>query len=301
MLKEKDYVKEGQECRWEGLKDRTQKELAALAEKYQMADSHVHVYPEKIAGKAADGVGNFYHIKIHNTGTVAALLEEGERFGIHRFLIQSVATSPEQVRGINRFISQECSSHPGKLIGFGTLHPKTESPQEEILWIERLGLRGVKLHPDFQQFCIDDRALYPIYEQLEGRLPILMHMGDFRYEYSHPRRLKKVLEDFPRLTVIGAHFGGWSVWDEAEEYLADTDCYVDTSSSFSFMDKKRAEGLIRTFGTERVLFGTDFPMWDYGEELKRFFSLELTEAQFKQICSGNLTKLLDLSESEGRR
>lgn len=267
-------------------------EVRRLAVEYQIIDFHAHIYPDKIAEKAAESVGAFYDIPVQRTGTVDSLLKSGMEAGVQRFVVQSVATSAGQVGSINRFIAQICVQHPTQLIGLGTLHPGVEEPGRDIEEILSLGLHGVKLHPDFQRFYIDDPLMFPIYEMLEGRLPILMHTGDFRFDYSHPRRLAAVLKRFPRLQVVAAHFGGWSVWEDAVKYLADSGCYIDTSSSLPFFSKKKALEYIRAFGDDRVLFGTDYPMWGHREELQRFFSLELTDKQRLKFCSENASGLL---------
>ena len=257
-------------------------------------DFHAHIYPEKIAAKASESVGHFYNIPIQHTGTAQSLIASGERAGISRFLVQSVATRADQVAGINRFIASVCQEDPKRFVGYGTLHPQLESPEEAIRQLELLGLKGVKLHPDFQQFEIDDPKMYPIYEMLEGRFPILFHVGDYRYDYSHPRRLAKVLRQFPRLQAIAAHFGGWSVWKDGETYLADTNCMIDTSSTLPFLPKQEAERLVRVYGARRVLFGTDFPMWDHASEWDRFSHLDLTEQEQKLICHDNACRILGI-------
>lgn len=257
----------------------------------EIIDFHAHIYPEKIAVNAIKGIRDFYSIKIDRSGTAEDLIKNGEENGVSRFLVQSVATVPHQVKSINRFIADECERHKN-FIGFGTLHPDLENPQEDIEEILSLGLHGVKLHPDTQHFNIDDPKMFPIYDMLQGRLPVLMHCGDYRYTYSHPKRMKRVLENFPKLTVVAAHFGGWSLWDLALEYLLDMNCYVDTSSSIMFLGQKRAKELIRLYGSDRVVFGTDYPMWTAKDSIEEIMSLGLRDDELEKIFSGNAKRII---------
>jgi hypothetical protein len=176
--------------------------------------------------------------------------------------------------------------------GFGTLHPGMEDPGGEVERIIGLGLRGVKFHPDMQKFNIDDERMMKIYAILEGKLPVIFHTGDYRYVYSHPARLAPVLDAFPRLTVIAAHFGGWSLFDLALEYFQERRCYFDLSSSIPYLGHRRAEELIRIYGAERMLFGSDYPIWDPGECLKEFLELKLNSAEQERILSGTALEIL---------
>ncbi len=257
----------------------------------EIIDFHAHIYPEKIAKKAVQSVSSFYGIPMDGDGTVDALLREGKKMGVRRFLVQSVATVPQQVHSINDFIAQQCKAHE-ELIGFGTLHPAMEDPFAEIERMKKLGLQGVKLHPDTQQFDLDDARMFPVYDALQGDLPVLFHCGDYRYSYSHPSRFARVLDNFPKLTAIGAHFGGWLLWDLALEYLQDKRCYVDTSSSTMYLGKRRSLELIRLYGADRVLYGTDFPMWNAEEELQRINSLGLSQEERKLILGENARRIL---------
>jgi predicted TIM-barrel fold metal-dependent hydrolase len=257
-------------------------------------DSHVHIYPEKIALKASAGVGDFYGIPMGFDGTAATLLSLEEEAGIDRCLVHSVATKPEQVVSINNFISESVKNSNGKFIGFATLHPDFPDIEAEVDRILSIGLCGIKLHPDFQRFALNEPRAMKLFEVIEGRLPVLVHTGDYRYKYSNPEMVIDVLEAFPKLDFIGAHFGGWSVWDEAEQKLLDRRMWVDTSSSFYSMDSERALALIRSWGADRVLFGSDYPMWSPARELKKFNSLPLTEIEREKILHGNIEKLLNL-------
>ena len=133
-----------------------------------------------------------------------------------------------------------------------------------------------------------------MYEALRGRVPVMLHMGDLRYDYSHPVKLRKILDMFPGLTVIAAHFGGYSMYDEALELLKDTDCVMDVSSSLMFMGEGKAEYYVNHYGAERLAFGTDYPMWDPVVETQRFFDLKLTESQFEQIGHKTAERVLKL-------
>ena len=263
--------------------------------KYRIIDSHCHVYPDRIARKASDSTSDFYHMPSLYDGKISTLLSEGAAAGIEHFVIQSVATAPKQVSGINHFISDAVKDNCGKFTGLGTLHPDSENLEAEFYEIVALGLKGVKLHPDIQRVAIDDHRMLKIYELCEGRLPILMHTGDSRFDYSNPNRMKPVLDSFKNLTVIGAHFGGWSVWDEAERMLSGYEnFYVDTSSSLYEITPERAEGLIRIFGAKKVLFGTDYPMWEIKTEISRFMKLNLTEEEREDILYNNTARLFGI-------
>ena len=259
-------------------------------------DSHAHVYPDKIAEKATKGVGDFYDIEMQtSSGSVSGLLKAGEEAGIDKFLIHSVATTPLQVESINRFISTTMDAHKDKFIGFATTHPDHKEQEAVLEQALALGLCGVKLHPDFQKFTIDDRRMWPVYSFCEKHgMPILFHTGDYRYEYSSPHLVPRILDVFPDLKLICAHFGGWSEWDEAEKYLPQTNVMVDCSSSFFAITDERAMELIAAYGDDRVLFGSDYPMWNPGSELDRFMGLPLSDSAREKILSGNLIRFLGL-------
>lgn len=257
-----------------------------------IVDAHAHIFPSKIAVKATENVGAFYDIGMRYVGSPENLIESGQAIGVQKYIVHSVATTPGQVSTINAFIAEQCREHP-EFIGFGTIHPGVEDVQAEVDNIVALGLKGVKLHPDFQRFNIDDDCAMPIYECIAGKLPLLMHMGDERYEYSRPRRLAVVLDRFPELDCIAAHFGGYTAWDEALEYLQPRRCWADTCSTMGFVnDYDYMRMLVSKWGTERLLFGTDFPMWDHAEELERFNKLGITGEALENVMGKNAMALL---------
>ena len=263
--------------------------------KYRIIDSHCHIYPDKIAQKASDSTADFYKMPSRLDGKISTLLEYGERLGIEHFVVQSVATTPSQVSSINKFIATAVDQSNGKFTGLGTLHPDSSDVKADIDEIEALGLKGVKLHPDIQKFKMDDHRMLKIYELCEGRLPILMHTGDHRFDYSNPNRMKPILDIYKNLTVIGAHFGGWSVWDDAVEQLSGYEnFYVDCSSTFYAMSPEKAKELITAYGTDKVLFGTDYPMWLPENEIEMFMKIDLTEQEREDILYNNAAKLFNI-------
>lgn len=265
--------------------------------KHYIIDAHCHIYPEKIAQKATDSTNNFYGVaQAPFHGTTNELLEQSEVSGVSKMLVQSVATTEKQVSSINHFIADEVKKHPDKFIGFGTLHPNSDDLKRDIEELISLGLLGVKLHPDIQNFKIDDYRCLKIYELCEKHnLPILMHTGDSRYDNSNPNRLLPVMEIYSDLTVIGAHFGGYSIWEEASKKLCSLpNLYVDTCSSFFALDKETALNIIRRYGAEKVIFATDYPMWSQQDELNYILSLGLTDDELECILSKNILKVLGL-------
>lgn len=262
----------------------------------KIIDFHTHIYPKKIAAKAVSSVGDFYNLEMEGKGTPEDLIERGKKCGIDAFVVHSVAITAERVGAINDYIASECEKNK-EFFGFGTIHADFDDKIGEIERVRDLGLLGVKIHPDTQMFNMDDERMFELYDYLQqNKLPILIHCGDYRYDYSHPRRLKRILGEFPDLIAIGAHFGGWSVHDLAYEYLADGNCYLDTSSSFEVIGMRRAKELIRMYGAERILFGTDFPMWEAEKELSRFYSMELTDEENELILHKNAERILGIGE-----
>ena len=256
-----------------------------------ITDAHCHIYPDKISRKAVKSIDRFYEIlpPDHMDGTVDTLVRTGKENGITRFLVHSVATTPEQVSIINRFIAGYTST----FTCLGTMHLCADSLEKDFEELRSLGLGGVKLHPDIQQFYADDKRAMRIYEMCEAAgLPVCVHTGDFRYDYSNPPRIAGILRTFPKLKFIGAHFGGWSVWEEAARTLADfPNIYVDTCSSFYWLEPEKAVELIRAYGSERVMFGTDYPLWPQRPEILYLKMLDLSEEEYENICWRSFERL----------
>ena len=259
-------------------------------------DAHAHIYPDKISAKAVSAVGRFYGVehKMEGKGTVSDLLSHRETSDVTHFLVHSVATTPHSVTTINSFIAEQCELHP-EFIGFGTMHQDFEDMEAEVDRAIELGLHGFKLHPDTQMVNMDDPRLMRVYEIAQDlHLPLIIHCGDYRYDYSHPRRLKRILHEFPDLVVDAAHFGGWSIQDWALEFLEDERCFLDMSSSMHSLGPRRTRELVLAYGTDRILFGSDFPMWEPADELRKFTSLGFSDAQLEDMCWHNAERFLGM-------
>ena len=226
-------------------------------------------------------------------GTLGQLMAHGEAAGISRFLVHSVAVTPSRVHSINDYLMRVSAGHPDRLIGFGTLHPEYEDVPGELDRIKAGGLRGIKLHPDIQTFLLDDKRSVAMFRLMAERgLPALVHTGDFRYAYSQPERMARVLDQVPDLKVICAHLGGWSVWDEAWRVLAGRpNVWVDTSSSLYALEPEelRASSAI----TERTA-SSSVPTTHVGPggEMERFLRLPLTDGERERIFHLNFEAFL---------
>lgn len=259
----------------------------------KIVDVHCHIFPPKIAERAVEAIGQYYGAPMSGKGTVEDLLIEGKKVNLYKYIVHSTATKMEQVQSINDYIAGTTENYP-EFIGFGTLHPLFPDIKSEVDRIISLGLKGIKLHPEFQNFIIDDANMMPIYEAIEGKLPILIHMGDKNSDASSPEKLKRVLKLFPALTVIAAHFGGYHRWNESMECLVGENVYFDTSSSLFMLDKETAKEIIKKHGANKMLFASDYPMWSIEEELKRFLSIDLTIEEQELILWKNASDLLNL-------
>lgn len=263
-------------------------------------DFHTHAFPDKIAAKAmavlSANAGNV--IPFHD-GTVPSLKAYVEKSGADKAVMLNIATTPRQQKNVNDFA---IACNQGAVIAFGSVHPDAPDALEELERIKEAGLQGVKLHPEYQSFYVDEDRMLPIYEKIrELGLITVFHAGvDIEYfEPVHctPQRLAAVLPVFAGVPVVAAHMGGWMLWYEVEKYLVGKDVYFDTAFSYGRMPREHCKRIIRSHGAERILFGSDMPWSGTDLELRFIDSLGLDKEEKAAVLGGNAGRLLGFGEA----
>lgn len=259
-------------------------------------DFHTHYYPEKIVNRAVEHAKEFLKFEPATDCTRSGLVKSMQKAGIDYSLALPLANVPDNVRGVNRW-AQLNNQAPVFLLG--TIHPLTKNPAKMISQIASMGLKGIKVHPEFQNFHFDDESLFTIWEAcIENDLFVLTHTGGdvaFPAPYNtDPRRLKIFHERFKKLKLVLAHLGSWGMWDEVEEFIVGLPVYLDLAFTLGRINDEQLVRIIRKHGAERVLFGTDSPWCDQEEALKHFRSLSLTDGEKDLILGLNAAKLLDI-------
>ena len=234
-----------------------------MEHEFEIIDVHTHVFPQKVAVRAADNTANYYNLPRQGDGTTETLLKGAEGLTNVRFVISSAALRADRVRVGNDYLTG-LARDDKRFIPLASFHTdlSAEEAEAELVRAKEFGAKGVKLHSDFQGFAIDDPHAIEIY-RICAKLgfPILFHVGDQKSDLSHPRRVLNVMEKVPELVIIAAHMCGYSVWDEAEKYLIGQPVYTDTSEALLGMDAKGLYRLIEKHGVDRVMFGSDYPLW----------------------------------------
>ena len=261
----------------------------------KIIDTHAHIYPDKIAEKAVHAIGDFYDITMSKSGSVSGLLESGSKIGVRKYVVHSLATTVHQVQSINNFILGAADQETA-FVPFATLHPDMEEieMEREVERVISMGAKGIKLHPDFQKFYIDDENVFKIYRVVHNKLPILFHVGDNRYEFSAPKRCAKVAKLFPDLKVIAAHFGGYHRWDEVHVYKGLDNVYYDTCSALFMLSPQEAVDIMGELGVDRFFFSSDYPMWDHQDEFESVMKLDLTEEEREGVFYKNAERVLGI-------
>ena len=261
-------------------------------------DIHTHAFHPKIAHKAVDHLNSFYSITCSGDGTIANLLEREQQAGLEKCVVLCAATAPAQVIPANNYAISLQREHPEQVIAFGTVHPAYENWENELARIKAAGIRGIKLHPDFQSFWLDDPRLLPIFEAAQKDFVFEIHIGDRTSPEKNPScpyKLASILRQFPGIRVIAAHFGGYRMWSHALEVFSDNrfeNLWFDTSSTTPFATPELAHKLLNTFPRERILFGTDWPLYDPVEELQRLQNLGGLKDSEMEVIMSNASALL---------
>lgn len=234
---------------------------------HKILDCHTHTYPEAIAARAAENLGAFYNFVVTESGTLKTLEKDISDAGMDGFLLLPVATSPNNVDKINIGAAEQIKSARNdgfEVYSFGCMHQEYPDFDKGLDLIQELGLMGVKLHPDLQAEDCDSDRLFSLYEKMEKRgLSLYLHAGDQRPEmqYSAPERIARIAETFPKMKICAAHFGGYRVWERAKKSLYGKydNVWYDCSSSLHIIDTGYARELISACGTDRMMFGSDYP------------------------------------------
>lgn len=258
-------------------------------------DFHAHVFPNELAARVLPGMERNAGVPAHYDATLGGLLAEMDRAGIDITVTQPVATRADQVRTINDWAATTASP---RIIPFGALHPDTPDPMAEAAHIRASGMRGVKLHPEFQACAPSDPRMDALCEAAAANeLIVLFHAGA---DLAVPTRLgtpaafASLLDRHSDLTAVLAHMGGWDMWDEVAAHLLGRDIYLDTSYARGYLADDMFVEMVRTHGVHRVLFGTDGPWADARAEVEWIASLGFDDQELSAICSGNAARLLGL-------
>ena len=270
-----------------------------MKDEKMLFDIHTHCFPDKIAARAIEklayasgGLMPYYD------GTFSGLCRAMKDEGAVGFAVQNIATNAGQMKNVNDFAAMQ--KRDG-VFPFGSVYPDAPDVLDEVRRIKALGLRGIKLHPDYQNFFVDDEKMIPIYKEISAQgLCLLFHAGQdygFRAPFGcTPDRLQKALKylDCP---VIAAHWGGLGEGEEVIRRLCGLPLYFDTSFGCGTMPRSTALRIVEAHGTSKLLFGSDSPWHRPSDEVRLLSTLELSADETEDICINNAAALLGFDKN----
>ena len=264
-------------------------------------DFHTHIFPDALAPRARQALmdntavfGNDYVALTEMTRD--SLLQHMDAWGVDISVIQPVVTKPSQTVTTNTWASDVAGD---KIVAFGGIHPDTDDYKRDIDLIVSLGLKGIKLHAEYQCFLPDERRMLHIYDYAFSKGLIVLHHAGFDPGKpspfnSTPERFSKMLDEVSGGTFVLAHLGGHAMWDDVERYLVGRDVYFDTAMGFECFPSEQFLRIVKNHGADKILFATDSPWSDASRELAVLNSLALTDEEKNMILCDNARRLLKI-------
>lgn len=269
--------------------------------KFMLIDCHTHAFAEKIAPRAVKQLEGYYRLPAFHGGGLTDLLPVAKEAGLDAIVLLNAATRPEQVKPANDWLislASEESTNP-KIIPFGTFHIDDPDWLPEVQRLRSAGIRGIKLHPEFQGIDLADRRLNDFWAEVEQDFVVMVHIGDPRKSpdnLSTPEKLAAILNRFPKLRAIAAHMGGYTYWQEACESLIGRNVYLDTSSTFPYIDASLLKTILSRHSKDLILFGSDYPLRSAQQDLPLLEKIPwLDDDEKERIRGKNAERLLGIA------
>jgi predicted TIM-barrel fold metal-dependent hydrolase len=261
-----------------------------------LIDIHTHMFPDKLAPKALASLSKTCKSPYYADGTVAGTMNSLKEWSVTAAVVMNIATKPSQQTTVNNWAASIQSNH---LFCFGSVHPDAPDAIEELARIKELGLYGVKFHPDYQNFFVDEKRMFPLYDAISSlQLPVLFHAGadplSPNLVHAPPKAVAKIADMFPNMKIIAAHMGGMARYDEVEEYLAGKNVYIDTSMSSRLCAPEQFARIIKKHGADHILFGSDCPWSRPTDEYNFLQAVKMRDDDREKICYQNAAKLINL-------
>ena len=261
-------------------------------------DFHTHAFPDHLAERAITALEAECDVKTKHAGTISSLLDSMDKAGIDIAVVCSIATKQSQFDPILAWSKKIVSN---RIIPFPSLHPQDPDPAEKIKIIHEAGFKGIKLHPYYQEFTVDEERLFPIYEAcIKHHLILVCHTGfDIafpRYRIADPEKIEHIASRFPELIFVSTHLGAWYDWDEVEKYLIGKPRYMEISFSLEELPGSKAKKLITNHKPGCLFFGTDSPWTDQAQTIELLKSLHLDPDLERDIFYNNAATLLGIDK-----
>ena len=262
-------------------------------------DFHTHIFPHMIAEDVLSKAEENLELPAKALGTEEDIRDHMDSSGTDISIVLAAAPEPRFVKRTNDWL---LSIRDERIHFFGTVLPDLEDWEEELMGLKKEGIKGIKFNALIQNIRPDDEEMFPIYEKMvEEDMVALFHAGASHKDRNHPEkilatpeRISKVIDTFPGLKVIAAHFGGNHVLEQMKEHLLGRNVYFDTSypPDVYAHDPKLVTSIIRKHGAERILFGTDYPWETQTRGIQYIRSLDLTEKEKALILGENARRIL---------
>ncbi len=261
-------------------------------------DFHTHAFPDAIASRAiaklAQASGG---LTPYTDGTIDGLCASMQQSGVDMAVVLSIATNAHQQQHVNDFAA--AINDRAQVIAFGSVFPDAPDALDELDRIKALGLKGVKLHPDYQGFNVDDPKMKPLYQKISSLGLITVFHAGFDYGFcppygATPDKMETAIGWFDS-PVVAAHWGGINCGEEVIKRLCGREnLYFDTSFGYSMMPRCIAESILEKQGADHMLFGTDSPWHTAPMEWRLLDTLGLSDSEREAIAYGNAKQLLGL-------
>lgn len=259
----------------------------------QPIDAHVHVFPDEIAPRAISRIEGLAGVTSTLDGTAGSLLRSMDAAGIERSIVLSIATRPSQFDSI---LAWSRSAQDRRILCLPSVHPADPKAAERVRIAAEEGFRGLKFHPYYQDFDLDDPVMDPVYGAMEERgMVCVSHTGfDHAFPFvrrADPPRILRVLAKFPRLPFLATHLGAWKDWDLVARLLPGANLWIDTAYSLQYLPRDEARRLVLSFPADRLLFGSDSPWAPQDTSLAMVHALGLDPARERALLAENARSL----------
>ncbi|MBE0430770.1 MAG: amidohydrolase [Dehalococcoidia bacterium] len=283
-----------------------------------LVDFHTHVFPSWLRERREEYVQRdrcfslLYSQPEARMATAEELLASMDEAGIDQSVILNIGwVSHEICVRTNDYILEAMSRHPARLVGFCAVQPG--AGDAAVAELERCALAGAKgmgeLRPDVQGYDLSDpTVMSPVVDAaLKHDLILLTHSSEpVGHEYAGkgnltPDVMYRFIAAFPDLKLVCAHWGGglpfYALMPEVEKALANV--FFDTAATVFLYKPEIIEYTSRIIGSDRILFGTDYPLMHQSRVIVQIQSSRLAHDDKAKILGGNARNLLCRVDTSG--